>query len=173
MDEYNNHHDCFFHRHPVLKHLLYGLLALIGAFLAFYVVTDWYFKAMIDPVSQMRRMDRAIEHREKKKKKAFKKAFKGTERLQERANHVIRLEQTDDEYKILVDLVPLNNSEKNVEVKTDGNILTVKAMGMHGFGERKSIVEFTQSYMFGDDVDLTKLTKKRKGDMYIITIPVE
>ncbi len=173
MDEYNNHHDCFFHRHPVLKHLLYGLLALIGAFLAFYVVTDWYFKAMIDPVSQMRRMDRTIEHHDRQMEKAFKKAFKGTERLQERANHVIRLEQTDDEYKILVDLVPLNNSEKNVEVKTDGNILTVKAMGMHGFGERKSIVEFTQSYMFGDDVDLTKLTKKRKGDMYIITIPVE
>ena len=117
MDEYNNHHDCFFHRHPVLKHLLYGLLALIGAFLAFYVVTDWYFKAMIDPVSQMRRMDRAIEHRDRQMEKAFKKAFKGTERLQERANHVIRLEQTDDEYKILVDLVPLNNSEKNVEVK--------------------------------------------------------
>ena len=173
MDEYNNNHDSFFYRHPVLKHLLYGLLALIGAFLAFYVVTDWYFKSMLDPVNQMKRMDRAIERRDRQMEKAFKKAFKGTERLQERANHVIRLEQTDGEYKILVDLIPLNNSEKNVEVNTDGNILTVRAMGMHGIGDKKSIVEFTQSYMFGDDVDLSKLKKERKGDMYIITIPVE
>ena len=44
---------------------------------------------------------------------------------------------------------------------------------MHGIGGRKSLVEFTQSYMFGDDVDLSKLTKERKGDMYIITIPIE
>lgn len=175
MDENNNYHEhhCAFERHPILKHLLYGLLALIGAFLAFYVVTDWYFKAMLNPVNQMKRMDRAIEKRDREMEKAFKKAFRGTERLQERANHVIRLEQSDDEYKVLVDLVPLNDSEKNVDVRTNGNILTVRAAGLHGIGGRKSLVEFTQSYMFGNDVDLSKLTKERKGDMYIITIPIE
>ncbi len=175
MEENNNynHEHHVFERHPIMKHLFYGLLGLIGAFLAFYVVTDWYFKAMLNPVNQMKRMDRAIERRDREMEKAFKKAFRGTERLQERANHVIRLEQTDDEYKVLVDLVPLNDSEKNVEVKANGNVLTVKAAGIHGFGERKSLVEFTQSYMFGDDVDLSKLTKERKGDMYVITIPIE
>ncbi len=175
MEENNNyeHRKCEFERHPILKHLLYGLMALIGAFLAFYVVTDWYFKAMLNPVNQMKRMDRAIERRDREMEKAFKKAFHGTERLQERANHIIKLEQDDDEYKVLVDLVPLNDSEKNVEVKTNGNLLTVKAAGIHGFGDRKSLVEFTQSYMFGDNVDLSKLTKERKGDTYVITIPIE
>ena len=175
MEENNNyeHKKCEFERHPILKHLLYGLMALIGAFLAFYVVTDWYFKAMLNPVNQMKRMDRAIERRDREMEKAFKKAFHGTERLQERANHIIKLEQDDDEYKVLVDLVPLNDSEKNVEVKTNGNLLTVKAAGIHGFGDRKSLVEFTQSYMFGDNVDLSKLTKERKGDTYVITIPIE
>lgn len=175
MEENNNyeHRKCEFERHPILKHLLYGLMALIGAFLAFYVVTDWYFKAMLNPVNQMKRMDRALERRDREMEKAFKKAFHGTERLQERANHIIKLEQDDDEYKVLVDLVPLNDSEKNVEVKTNGNLLTVKAAGIHGFGDRKSLVEFTQSYMFGDNVDLSKLTKERKGDTYVITIPIE
>ncbi len=175
MEENNNyeHRKCEFERHPILKHLLYGLMALIGAFLAFYVVTDWYFKAMLNPVNQMKRMDRAIERRDREMEKAFKKAFHGTERLQERANHIIKLEQDDDEYKVLVDLVPLNDNEKNVEVKTNGNLLTVKAAGIHGFGDRKSLVEFTQSYMFGDNVDLSKLTKERKGDTYVITIPIE
>lgn len=171
-NNYQEHHSIF-ERHPMLKHLLYGLFALIGAFLAFYVVTDWYFKAMLNPVNQMKRMDRAIERRDRQMEKAFKKAFQGTERLQDRANHVIKLEQSDDEYKVIVDLVPLNNSSKNVDVRTNGNVLTVRAAGIHGLGNRKSLVEFTQSYMFGDNVDLSKLTKEREGDMYVITIPIE
>lgn len=176
MEENNNYcerHTGFFHRHPILKHLFYGLLGLLGAFLAFYVVTDWYFKSMLDPVNQMKRMDKAIEKRDRQMERQFQKAYKGANKLQERANHVIRLEQTNEGYKVLVDLIPLNDSEKNVEVKTNGNVLTVKAAGIHGLGDRKSIVEFTQSYMFGDDVDLTKITKERKGDLYVINIPVE
>lgn len=174
MEENNNcTHTCFFHRHPVLKHLFYGILGLLGAFLAFYVVTDWYFKSMLDPVVQMRRMDKAFEKRDRQMEKEFKKAFKNANKFQERTNHVIRLEQTDDGYKVLVDLVPLNGNEKNVEVKASGHILTVKAAGIQGVGDRKSIIEFTQSYLFGDDVDLSKLKKERKGDMYVITIPVE
>ena len=123
--EENHEHKCGLERHPIMKYFLLGLLALIGAFLAFYVVTDWYFKAMLNPVNQMKRMDKVIEKRDREMEKAFKKAFQGTERLQERANHVIRLEQSDNEYKVLVDLVPLNDNEKNVSVKTNGNILMI------------------------------------------------
>lgn len=175
MDENQNYenHQCIFHRHPVLKHLLYALMGLLGAFLAFYVVTDWYFKSMLDPVNQMKRMDRAIERRDRQMEKTFKKAFVGGHRLEAAANRIIRLEQTDDSYKVLVDLVPLNDSEKNVEVTTNGNMLTVKAAGIHGIGDRKSIVEFTQSYMFDGSVDLKKITKERHGDTYVITIPIE
>ena len=170
--EENHEHKYGLERHPIMKYFLLGLLALIGAFLAFYVVTDWYFKAMLNPVNQMKRMDKVIEKRDREMEKAFKKAFQGTERLQERANHVIRLDQSDYESKVLADLVPLNANETTLSVKTNGNRLTVKAVGLHGFGDRKSLVEFTQSYMFGDDVDLAKLTKERKDEMYIITIPI-
>lgn len=171
--EENRHENDYFQRHPIQKHLFYGLLGLLGAFLAFYFVTDWYFKSMLDPVHQMKRIDKAIEKRDKDMEKHFQRAFKGAEKLQQRANHVIKLEQDDDEYKIVVDLIPLNNDEKNVEVKADGKLLTVKAAGIHGFGGKKSIVEFTQSYMFGDDVDLQNIKKERKGDMYIIKVPIE
>ncbi|MBQ8167957.1 hypothetical protein IJZ97_00880, partial [bacterium] len=158
MEENNNYCEVnysdnkvnFFEKHPILKHLLYGLLALLGAFLAFYVVTDWYFKSMLDPVHQMKRMDKAIERRDRQMEKTFKKAFVGTEMMQERANRLIHLEQDSDKYKIIVDLVPLNDNERNVEVKTNGNILTVRAAGIHGMGNKKSIMEVSQSYMFND-----------------------
>ena len=181
MEENNNycetrtcheHKKCFFEKHPILKHLFYGLLGLLGAFLAFYMVTDWYFKSMLDPINQIKRMDKAIERQDREMEKSFKKAFNGTQRMQERANKIIKLEQSDEDYKVIVDLIPLNENERNVEVKTNGDILTVKAAGIHGMGERKTIMEFIQSYKFNDDVDLSKLTQKRKGDDYIITIPI-
>lgn len=183
MEENNNYcenNTCYEHKTEVhneknhfWKHLLHGLMALLGAFLAFYVVTDWYFKSMLDPVNQMKRMDKAIERRDREMERTFKKAFTGTQKMQERANRIIHLEQNDEEYKVIVDLIPLNDNERNVEVKTNGNILTVKAAGIHGMGDRKSIMEFIQSYRFNDDVDLSKMTQKRKGDNYVITIPIK
>ena len=179
MEENNNycetnlyeHKTSFFEKHPFLKHLFYGLLGLLGAFLAFYMVTDWYFKSMLDPVNQMKRMDKAIEKRDRQIEKNFKRAYADSRKMQEKTDHIIHLEQDNDEYKILVDLIPLNNNERNIEVNTKGNILTVKAAGIEGYGNKKSIMEITQSYMFTDNVDLTKLKKERKGDRYIITIP--
>ena len=178
MEENNNYcetgtcHEHKIEQHKFWKYLIHGLLTLFGAFLAFYVVTDWYFKSMLNPVHQMKRMDKAIERHNREMEKSFKKAFDGSQRMQERANKIIKLEQSDDEYKVIVDLIPLNENERNVEVKINGDILTVKAAGIHGLFDKKSIMEFIQSYRFNDDVDLSKLTKKRKGDSYIITIPI-
>ena len=178
MDENNNYcetghcHEHKIERHRFWRYLLNGFLTLLGAFLAFYMVTDWYFKTMLDPVSQIKRMDRVIERQERDMQKAFKKAHDGAYRVQERANRIIRLEQDDEKYKVIVDLIPLNDNERNVEVKTNGDVLTVKAVGIRGMGDKKSIMEFVQSYKFNDDVDLSKLTQKRKGNSYIITIPL-
>ena len=167
--EHNNY--CKLEKHPVWKHILHALMCLLGAFLAFYFVTDWYFKSMLDPVHQMRRIDKAMERSDRQMEKNFKRAYVKGQQLEDRASRLIRLEETDKGYRVLVDLVPLNDSEKNVDVKTNGNVLTVRAAKISGFGDKKSLVEFTQSYMFDDDVDLNKITKERKGDYYIISIP--
>ena len=53
MDEHNYHDDCFLCKHPILRHTLIGILVFLGAFAAFYVVTDWHFKRMLDPAVQM------------------------------------------------------------------------------------------------------------------------
>ena len=57
MEENNYRHegfdDCFLCKHPALKHVLVGLLVFFGAFAAFYVVADWHFKRMLDPMVQM------------------------------------------------------------------------------------------------------------------------
>ena len=64
-NNYENKHehradDCFMCKHPAMKHICIGILTFLGAFAAFYVVTDWHYKRMLDPMFQMRKMDRAI-----------------------------------------------------------------------------------------------------------------
>ena len=68
-------------------------------------------------------------------------------------------------------MIPLNNNEKNIEVKTNGNTLTIKAAGIKNTGNKRSVMEMTQSYMFDNRFDLSKLTKEIKGDTLIIKIP--
>lgn len=80
MEENNYRHeefdDCFLCRHPALKHVLVGLLVFLGAFAAFYVVADWHFKRMSDPVVQMRLMDRAFQQQERQIDRIAQKDFR-------------------------------------------------------------------------------------------------
>ena len=80
MEDNNYRHeefdDCFLCKHPALRHFLTGLLVFLGAFAAFYVVSDWHFKRMLDPVSQMKRMDRAFMQRERNFDKMERRALK-------------------------------------------------------------------------------------------------
>lgn len=172
---YNEHHthscECY-EKHPILKYLLTALLVLLGSFLASYMVADWYFKHMLNPETQFRRIEKAMMKHERQMQRDFDKTLDmKPDRIKSRANHIIRLEQDDDGYKVFVDMIPLNNNEKNVDVKTNGNVLTIKAAGIKDSGSKRSVMEMTQSYMFDNNVDLNKITKEMKGDTLIIKIP--
>lgn len=188
MEDNNYKHeefdDCFLCKHPVLKHVCTGLLVFLGAFAAFYVVTDWHFKRMLDPAVQMRRMDRAIMQGERRFDRMERRAMKAQERYERRAFHheqrmadavsdFIHVEKTPDSYKIVIDLRPFDNDEKNVEVKTDGNTIVINAAGEKNKHNKKEILRFSQAFNFGNDVDLENMTKIREGNNYIINIPLD
>ena len=176
--------DCFLCKHPALRYILTGLLIFLGAFAAFYVVSDWHFKRMLDPAFQMRRMDRAVMQRErnfdKMERKALKqqewldkKAFKMQRNLERNAAQFIHVEKADDAYKIIIDLKPFDNDEKNVEIRPDGNTLTIKAAGERNVRNKKAIIRYSQTFAFGEDIDSANITKVREGDNYIITVPFD
>lgn len=177
MDENNygnNHHEnCFLCGHPVLKHVLTGLLVFLGAFAAFYVVTDWHYKRMLDPVVQMKKMDRMMQKENFYARKMMKKELREGARLDSKVNQIVHIEKLDDIYQIIIDLKPFDNNEKNVEISTAGDTLTINAAGEKTRHGKESIIRFAQSFTFPEDVDLTKLAKTREGNQYIITIPID
>lgn len=174
--DYTHHHEDDFtayHKHHVLRHLCTALMTLIGAFAAFYVVTDWHYKRLLDPAVQMRKMDKMVQADERYMEKMANKDFNKERRLAEKTESFIRLERADKNYKVIVDLRPFDNDEKNVEVSADGNVLSINAAGAANKHGHERILRVSQNYMFDDDVDLSNMTKIREGKDLVIYIPTK
>lgn len=188
MEDNNYRHeefdDCFLCKHPALRHVLTGLLVFLGAFLASYVISDWHFKKMYDPVYQMGRMDRAIMNRErnfdrmemrslKQQQKMEKRAFKHEQKLAKTTSQFVHVEKNADSYKIILDLRPFDNDEKNVEVRTQGNTLIINAAGERNLHNHEEVFKYSQAFAFPEHIDTDEITKVREGNNYIITIPFD
>lgn len=176
MEENLNHEEikhCFLCKHPAVKFVLIGLSVFLGAFLAFYVVADWHFKRMLDPMIQMQNMNRAMMRQERQMDKFVQKEFQKGQRMVQNTAPFIHVDRADDNYKIIIDLKPFDNDEKNIEVKANGNTITI-----NGAGEKKShhgqeITHYSQTFAFGERINAQDITKVRQGNNYIITIPFE
>lgn len=165
--------NCFLCKHPALKVVLIGLLVFLGAFAAFYVVADWHFKRMLDPMVQMRKMDRAMMRQERQMDKFAKKEFQKADRMMVNTAPFIHVDKTDDTYKIVIDLKPFDNDEKNIEVKVNGNIVTINAAGEKNSRHGQAITRYSQTFAFGERINAQDITKVRQGNEYIITIPFD
>lgn len=151
--------------HPIMKTICTGILIFLGAFCAFYVVADWHFKTMIREFSSRR-----MEHVVKKEIHSMDNMFKKDMR---KSGNIIHLQQTDKFYRVFIDLRAFDNNENNVQVSTNGNILTIIGRSIRKAKNNEQISEFQQNYMFGNNVKLQDLTKETNGNYYIITIPIE
>lgn len=170
MDE---HRDCFMCHHPVLKTILISLLVFCGAFAAFYVVTDWHYKRMLDPAVQMRKVEKMMNSDQRQYEKMMNRQFKKDMAMEKNIQRYIRVERTPQNYKIFIDLQPFDDNEKNIEVITNKNSLTINAAGEKNKHGHQEIVRISQTFAFDEDVDLEKITKIREGREYIIVVPIE
>lgn len=113
-------------------------------------------------LNDQRKMDNII-------KREMRKDFN----FERKAENFIRVEKNADNYKVIIDLRPFDNDEKNVEVITNGNVLTVTAAGESKKHGHEMITRVSQNFMFDENVDLSKINKIREGSEYIIFIPVD
>lgn len=157
--------------HPLMKALMTGLLMFLGAFCAFYVVVDWHMKTIVPPEFRNfpHRMERAFE----KDMRAMDYMMRKDKNFSRKAANLIHIEQGKDAYKILIDLRAFDNNENNVQVTTNGNILTINGRSIKKSKRNEQISEFQQNFMFGANVKLQDLTKETDGNYYVITIPID
>ena len=120
----------------------------------------------------LRRFVRKMLHEQKQIENMYKRNMERGMHLEEQTAGYIRAEKRPDAYEIIVNLRPFDNSDKNVEVRTDGETLTVIAAGEKETRNHEKVIKVIQQFTFNDDVDLSSITKTRRGSNYIITVPI-
>jgi Fe-S-cluster formation regulator IscX/YfhJ len=78
-----------------------------------------------------------------------------------------------NEYKVIVDLKPLDGDENAVNLDIKDNIISISGKLNKKSNSGEKMLNFAQSYYVDEKLDQSKLTKEKKGDRYIITIPLE
>ncbi len=148
------------------------LAVFIGSFLAFYFISDMRMNRLMSPEYQMRKMEKLIKQ-EQRDLRRIEEGFGDNPFVPKMAPMLVNLVKETGEYKVIVDLKPIGGSEKNINVKLTDNVVTVSGEIEKQARQREEIIDFSQSYYLDEKVSADKMTKERKGNKYIITIPFE
>ena len=153
-----------------LKIGVVALITFITAFLAFYLVMEIMLKRLNNPFYAARRIEKQIA-KQVNDFERFERDFNDSPFVPKMRPMLVNLVKEANEYKVIVDLKPLEGNENNIKVEVEGDELTVKGnldKKVHG---SEKIISFTQTYYLDEKLDQTNITKEKSGDKYIITIP--
>ena len=155
------------------KHHLFKVIGVIvatflGAFLAFYLAVDLTLNRMFNPEYQIRKMEKTMNNIQRFDERMMESPF-----VPKMSPMLVNLVKEANEYKIIVDLKPLGDDEKNVDVKLDNNIITVSGDMQKKELRGEKIMNFSQSFYLDEKLMPNKIVKERKGNKYIVTIPFE
>lgn len=160
MSEENKHH--------LLKVIGVIIATFLGAFLAFYLAVDLTLNRMFNPEYQIRKIEKSMNNLQKFDEKMMESPF-----VPKMAPMLVNLVKEANEYKVIVDLKPLGDDDKNVDVKLDNNIITVSGDMQKKELRGEKIMNFSQSFYLDEKLLPNKIVKEKKGNKYIVTIPFE
>ena len=153
------------------KHALCTFLAaLIGGFLAFYVVMDITLARMLDPIRNIKRAEKAMMNQAREMKRLDNDIFMPSPMSLHHS--IITMVKDDNAYKFIIDLKQLDNNEKNLEINVNDDTINIKGAVEKTKGRQNYIAEFSQTFALGDKINKSTVTRERKGDKYIITVPI-
>ena len=157
-------------KHHWLKVAAIALMVFIIAFLAFYIVMEIMFNKMTDPMYNAKRIEKIVQRQQSDLSKLEEKMMENPFEPKMRPM-MVNLVKENNEYKVIVDLKPLDGNENTIKVNFEDKILTISGeldKNLHG---SEKIIRFTQSYYLDENLEIEKITKEKKGNKYIITIP--
>ncbi len=149
------------------------LTTFIVAFLAFYCAMELMIHRMTDPVYNAKRIEKLMKQQERSFQHIEDKIMNDSPFEPKMRPMLVNLVKENNEYKVIVDLKPVDNNENNINVDIKDNILTVTGELDKKSFDGEKIVNFSQSYYLDEKLMADKMTKEHKGHKYIITIPFQ
>jgi len=159
-----------------IKYGIIGACTFLGAFLAFYFVADQTAKRIfIHPTHSMQMPKQAVApfegiedflREEERTMENFRRsAFNNPATIESYTN--------EDEYKIIIDLSKFDNNPENINIDIDDNRVNVFGKSIVKKGGNTTNYSFEQHFVLPHDINETFVTKEKKGNKYIITLPFE
>ncbi len=157
-------------KHRWLKFGAIALMTFIIAFLAFYIVMEIMVHRITDPVYQAKRIEKTIQKQERNIERFVEKDMENPF-VPKMRPMLVNLVKEPSEYKVIVDLLPLDGDEKAVNVDVQGDELTISGQMDKKIRGTEKIINFTQTYYLDEKIDVNKISREKKGDKYVVTIP--
>ena len=165
--ENGNKHVCC--KEGCLKYAVIFIGTIIGAFLAFYFVTDFTIKHMLSPEYQMRRAEKMMRNMDRQIEKNMNKDILVVGKMMP---NPVNITENNDSYVVTIALKPFGNSSKNIKVNVDnGNILKIEGSNEVKKGNKENMVNMMQSYQLDRNVQSDKITTKEERGNYVVTLP--
>lgn len=155
-------------KHHLLKVVGVIIATFLGAFLAFYLAVDLTLNRMLNPEYQIKKLEKTMHKIEKFDDKMMENPF-----VPRMSPMLVNLVKEASEYKVIVDLKPLGDDEKNVDVSLKDNVITISGDMQQKELRGERIMNFSQAFYLDEKLITNKISKERKGNKYIITIPFE
>lgn len=146
-----------------------ALITFLVSYLAFCIAIKHHMKELRGPYYQAERMEKYMEKQERDFDKYMINHMENPFMPRMRPMFV-NLVKEANEYKVIVDLTQIED-EKALNVDIKDNELTVKGEFDRNVRGTEKIINFTQTYYLDEKLDEDKITKEKKGNKYIITIP--
>ena len=144
------------------------LITFLVSYLAFYMTLKHHLKNLNSPFYQAKQMEKIFE----KEERDFDKYDKMNNPFEAKMRPmIVNLVKEPNEYKVIIDLNQLDGNEDAVNVLVQGDELTVKGQLDKKIRNTEKIINFTQTYYLDEKIEENKITKERKNNKYIVTIP--
>lgn len=152
-----------------LKIGVVALITFLVSYFAFCIALKHHAKKMQSSFFPAERMEKFIEKQERDFDKYMINTMENPFIPKMRPMFVNLVKETN-EYKVIVDLTQIED-EKALNIDIKENELTVKGEFDKKMRGTEKIISFTQTYYLDEKLDEDNITKEKKGNKYIITIP--
>lgn len=153
-----------------IKILVGVILGLVMIFAVFYIAVMLALHQMLDPVYNSKQIEKMLKQQERNFER-FETELGEHPFLPKTRPMLVNLTKENNEYRIIVDLKPLDGNENGVTVKIKDNVISVDGTLDKQTHRGEEILNFSQSYYLDEKLDTDKISKVKRGDKYIITVP--
>lgn len=149
-----------------------AIITFLVSYLAFCIAIKHNLRKLSNPFYQAKNFERIMEKQQQELEKYALDKMENPFEPKMRPM-LVNLVKESSEYNVIVDLTPLDDNENNINVSIQDNELMISGQMDKKIRGNEKIISFTQTYLLDEKIKKDKITKEKKGNKYIITIPFE